>query len=249
MVSEKILRKRLSLGLTQEEFANKIGYSRSYVAEIETGKVQPSRKFLLAVSNKLNLSIDELVSDSLVLKAIDANRGTENPDIIFLFAFTQNDIEWIKDYLKELLKNRKTIIVEASAMTNYKQVYSAILNKEYKTFMYRDELSEILLNDEIMLVIKNISLSKMPKKQKGGVIRDIFKIMDDAWDSRKGDEDHVSRHKDPKSALIVLDFPSFLENFYNEIGYYAVPVYPLPEISYSHLVSKVLPGVSLIQKK
>lgn len=91
-----------------------------------------------------------------------------------------------------------------------------------------DELKKMLLDDEIMLVIKNPSLSGMPKKDIGNCIRDIFKIMDDAWIKI---EHGKLEHKNPKSALIVLDFPNFLEKYYDEIGYYAIPVYPKFELN------------------
>jgi len=48
--------------ITQEEFAKRIGYSRSYLRDIEYGRVKPSRGFLVAVSAEFNVSIDWLLT-------------------------------------------------------------------------------------------------------------------------------------------------------------------------------------------
>jgi phage repressor protein C with HTH and peptisase S24 domain len=46
-IAQKVADVRDSLGLSQEEFAKRIGFSRNYVSRIETGKSKnPSRKFL-----------------------------------------------------------------------------------------------------------------------------------------------------------------------------------------------------------
>lgn len=45
-VSQVIVRKtRLRMNMTQEQFANKTGYSQEYISEIENGKKYPSKEF------------------------------------------------------------------------------------------------------------------------------------------------------------------------------------------------------------
>ena len=229
MISERIALQRTRFGLTQKEFAKKIGYSQSYLAEIESGKVKPSRNFLEAVSRVFNMSIDALLTDSTIVDAIDAHRGTENPDIIFLYAFAQAEIDDIENLLRTVLAGRKLIIIDARGLKTWGQLLKAITGKEDKQLELSNVLKSMLLDEEIMLVLKNLSLSELPKKDIGFYVRDIFKIMDDAWLRKGKDEDFEEgklKHIKPKSALILLDFPSFLERYYNEIAYYTIAIYP-----------------------
>jgi phage repressor protein C with HTH and peptisase S24 domain len=55
--SHKLMEIRRSLGLNQEEFGRKIGYSREVVSKVENGKMEPSRWFVEAVLNFQNDSI------------------------------------------------------------------------------------------------------------------------------------------------------------------------------------------------
>jgi phage repressor protein C with HTH and peptisase S24 domain len=50
----KLMEIRRSLGLNQEEFGRKIGYSREVVSKVENGKMDPSRWFVEAVLNFQN---------------------------------------------------------------------------------------------------------------------------------------------------------------------------------------------------
>jgi transcriptional regulator with XRE-family HTH domain len=54
----KIVRKRS--GLTQEEFADRIGFHKNQVHYVEVGKSYPSDDFLWKVSSRFNISIDWL---------------------------------------------------------------------------------------------------------------------------------------------------------------------------------------------
>jgi transcriptional regulator with XRE-family HTH domain len=57
----KVLRAEASL--TQEELCDKAGFSRSYYAEVETGKRNPSYLNLVRISEALEVSLHKLVSD------------------------------------------------------------------------------------------------------------------------------------------------------------------------------------------
>lgn len=74
----------------------------------------------------------------------------------------------------------------------------------------RPEYAPMLLNQEIILIIKNMSLSQIPRS--GDTIRSVFKIMDDA-------------SSQSKSSLILLDFPSYLEKNMQSFGDYVVPIH------------------------
>ena len=64
LVGQKIKDKRLKLGITQEQLAEKCDISVSYIAHIERGTKSLSLETAVKVSNALNVSLDYLVGRS-----------------------------------------------------------------------------------------------------------------------------------------------------------------------------------------
>lgn len=56
----KVREKREALGLSQEEFADKCGFDRTYISMIERGKRNISLLNLLRIANGLNTSVSTL---------------------------------------------------------------------------------------------------------------------------------------------------------------------------------------------
>jgi transcriptional regulator with XRE-family HTH domain len=54
----------ISMGLTQKDFAEKIGYSRSYVSEIITGNRTMSEDFKIKFKNQFRVDVKELVTEN-----------------------------------------------------------------------------------------------------------------------------------------------------------------------------------------
>jgi transcriptional regulator with XRE-family HTH domain len=211
--------------LTQETFSKSLGYSRAYIADIESGRTRPSRKLLETISQNYDVSIDWLLSDNQILSIIESNKKSENPDLIFGYAFTQEGIDRAEKTLKESLRGKNYIFINASTVRNFTQFLKMVLNeKEGSAAKLQDQLKRMMLNNEVILIIRNMSLSKIPKN--GWYIKDIFKILDDAWVKNNADKGgETLMHLTPKSSLIVLDFPSYLEKNMDSFGYYAVPIY------------------------
>lgn len=223
ILKNKILEIRVDSNLSRERFAKSLGYSKSYVADIETGRTKPSRRFLEKISSVRGVSIDWLLSESTILDLIEANKITEDPDLIFTYAFTQKGIDRAEKYLKELLANKKFIFIDASGIKSLYQFLKKLINTDGNSGQLWYKLEDIMLNQEVVLIIKNISLSKIYRS--GYFIKDIFKIMDDAWEVNKSGDDVELEHRMPPSTLIILDFPSYLEKNMDTFGYYAVPIY------------------------
>lgn len=59
---DRIRQKRLLLGLTQDEMAEKIDRAAKYYADIERGSCGMSVETLMALSETLNLSIDYIIT-------------------------------------------------------------------------------------------------------------------------------------------------------------------------------------------
>nr|DAU29992.1 MAG TPA: helix-turn-helix domain protein [Caudoviricetes sp.]DAW61146.1 MAG TPA: helix-turn-helix domain protein [Caudoviricetes sp.]DAY03738.1 MAG TPA: helix-turn-helix domain protein [Caudoviricetes sp.] len=60
IVNERIKELRSRLGLTQEEFSSKIGLSRNFIAQIETGTKKPSERTIFDICEKFNVNQDWL---------------------------------------------------------------------------------------------------------------------------------------------------------------------------------------------
>lgn len=72
-VGELVARKRLSLGMTQDELADRIEKDQSYVSQIERGKVQrPGDDILRALADALDVPFDDLrvAAGSAVIQVI-----------------------------------------------------------------------------------------------------------------------------------------------------------------------------------
>ena len=60
---QKIKHRREELGYTQEELAQKMQTSQSYVSRLESGTFKPSMPMIINVAIALNISIDYLLLD------------------------------------------------------------------------------------------------------------------------------------------------------------------------------------------
>ena len=60
-VGERLRAKRLLLGMTREEVAEKIGRASKYYADIERGSCGMSTETLLALASVLDMSLDYII--------------------------------------------------------------------------------------------------------------------------------------------------------------------------------------------
>jgi len=60
-LGEKIKEKRLEVGMTQEELADRTGLHRTYISGLESGTRNPALKNLNKLSKALKISIDSLM--------------------------------------------------------------------------------------------------------------------------------------------------------------------------------------------
>ncbi|MDQ7838259.1 MAG: helix-turn-helix transcriptional regulator [Thermodesulfobacteriota bacterium] len=224
--SQKIKEIRKKQRLSQNNFGKSLGYSQGYIADVESGRTKPSRGMLEAIQRVYGTSIDWLLSENQILDLIEENKDPEvTQHIIFVYAFTQQGIDHSEEILRDVLANTKYIFVDASGIKSGYQFLKKIFNVEGTTQQLWDEqLEPMMLNEEVVLIIKNMSLSKIPDS--GGLIRSIFKIMDDAREKRQEGTRSVMVRKRTKSSLIILDYPSYVEKNMM-FGYYAIPIYLL----------------------
>jgi len=195
------LRKKLKL--TQQEFADQINYSRSYLSDIEIGKVKPSRRFLEAVSERYGISLDSLAENSYEDWINYLVTCTEEDFFIFIFGFNTAELCKGEIELMLYLANMDHVSVDASEIKSYSGLLSAIMEKEYNKDNGPVQKQYGLFAQEsehFFIFLKNFSKSKIPKKE-----QKLKQLIND------------SCHQ----TIIVLDKPSFLEKYSDELYSYA----------------------------
>jgi transcriptional regulator with XRE-family HTH domain len=66
---EKLRHLRTQRGLTMQQLADALGYGSSgYVSDVETGKREPTLKFVLKVADLFDASLDQLLRDTIELE-------------------------------------------------------------------------------------------------------------------------------------------------------------------------------------
>ena len=92
--NEKLLHLRTSLGLTQEEFGEKLNVSNQFVSQVEVGKRNVGLRFLKKVSETFGVKLMELI-------------GEEDK-----FVITEDDESFIMKFLKTLTVEEKAQILK-----------------------------------------------------------------------------------------------------------------------------------------
>lgn len=106
---------RKKLNMTQGEFAQSIGMSQSFIAEVERGGKEPSRSLLIAIARAYDVSLDWLLlgkKNYATLKPMAESEAdqlrTENEALKKENSVLEADIKRIEDACKKLdVENRE----------------------------------------------------------------------------------------------------------------------------------------------
>jgi len=202
--------------MTQDEFARSIGYSKSYLKDIEYGKVKPSRGFLEAISSKFGISIDSLISDlgGKIVRAIYTISeliGKHKGGFIYLYDFTDAGLKKAEEELLKFLKDFEYRIIECKEIRSPNQFLSVLTGEKgnthelWKIFQKRSYAPRDFKKAEF-LVLKNFSLSRIKS------YAEIFRDLSEELSLNNG-------------SLIVIDKPCFLEKNSGRFYYYAYPIH------------------------
>lgn len=173
-ISERIIKKREELGLTQTDLAKRAGLKPPAISQYESGSRNPSYEALIKLSNALNVTTDYLISgkeiriDSIndqttkmLLKIID-NLSIENKDKLLEYAaflthgycdktvpILNNAVDYAEYILKNIYPNILPVDVYEIAKLLNIVVYEGNLNNEYEGLLIKDRDKTIIIDKSI----------------------------------------------------------------------------------------------------
>lgn len=112
-MKERIRNVRKALGLTQTEFAEKLGIKQNTMANIETGRRNASKQLLFSICREFGVNLDYLLhgdepmfapKDVTTLDKIDQYLTGENPFVraVFMELACLSDQEW--EYMYKFMR-------------------------------------------------------------------------------------------------------------------------------------------------
>lgn len=104
-IGQRIKKQRKKLKLTLEQFSEKVGISRNYLAEIESGRKLPSLNTFILIINNLNMSSDEI----LKTEVIRARPYVENEIVCMTKNLKPQQFKIVLDVIEALIKNIENI--------------------------------------------------------------------------------------------------------------------------------------------
>jgi len=206
---------RSSLDISQEEFAKSVGYSRSYVKDLESGRVKPSRAFLEALRAKYGISIDALLNNlgSQIVAGLNAHFLTSDRGFIYLYDFTDSGLDAAEQKLLEFLDGKKFKIIDGRKVKSRLAFFSELSGMEGHHDFHKHFEHLRSTSDYDFIVLKRFSESPM-KNLMWGIYRDIARYV--------------------PSSLIVIDKPSYLEKNINNLYYSAFPIHFKDSFGFTH---------------
>lgn len=164
-IGDRVVQLRVSRGMTQQQFAERIGYSRSYLRDIETGKVGASQRFVQAVIEKFGVTLGWLnesrLEDWISESVLNAAESDEHFFIV-LYVFNQAEMGIGEEKLAEYLRSFDHVAIDASQIGTQSGLLSALMGTDYKGkgifTRYRDYCDQ---KEFFYVLIKNLSQSKI----------------------------------------------------------------------------------------
>lgn len=133
IMGERIKKRRLELGLTQERLADEAQISKGFLSDVETGTRKPSAEYLLLIANVLKVSLDYLMKGEDSSPAAPAANKIKIPGSLSDFALEAGlSYEVVKSMLEARLRivaNRRNTVDDDLEHFNWRGFYNAM--KDY----------------------------------------------------------------------------------------------------------------------
>jgi transcriptional regulator with XRE-family HTH domain len=102
-IGKKIADKRILLGITQEELAEKLDTSANYISNIETGIKSGSLVFYLKIANELKLSLDYLFSEEI--PNVDVTKANNKELIELIDMLSKDEKQMANVFIRNIVKS------------------------------------------------------------------------------------------------------------------------------------------------
>lgn len=112
LLGKRIREERLKLNLTQERLAEDVDLTTAYIGQVERGERNLTLENLVAVANRLNVTVDYLLSDSITT-------GTD-PSVIQLSQLLSNKTQEEKAMAVDVIKTLFRHLEHTSGSTEAK---------------------------------------------------------------------------------------------------------------------------------
>ncbi|MFZ4437106.1 MAG: helix-turn-helix domain-containing protein [Syntrophales bacterium] len=213
--ADQIAKLRSFLGISQNDFAKSINYSRSYVKDIESGRVKPSRGFLEALRSKYGVSIDALLSNLgvQIIAGLNAHFLTSDKGFIYLYDFTDSGLDAAEQKLLEFLNGKKFKIVDGRKVSGRLELFAELSGSKERADSEKHFRHFVTTGNNDFIVLKRFSESPI-KSQVWGIYRDMARYM--------------------QGSLIVLDKPAYLEKYIERLYYSAFPIHFKDSFGFAH---------------
>jgi len=206
---------RFFLGMSQEDFAKSINYSRSYVKDVESGRVKPSRGFLEALKAKYGISIDAILSNlgTQIIAGLSARFLTSERGFIYVYDFTDSGLDAAEQRLLEFLSGKKFKIIDGKKVKGKIDFFSQLSGLKQRGNVFKHFEHFTTTSDLEFLVLKCFSESTI-KKEMWGIYRDLSRRM--------------------RGSLIVIDKPGYLEKYIARLYHAAFPIHFKDSFGFVH---------------
>ena len=217
---------RVNKGLKKGEFAEMIGSRSSTYATLLKGKTA-NGELAITLNKLFNVNLNWLLTgvgdmynkpfgyecsyftylENTMKRIFTDNLKLSNRRVLVISAYSKRGIEIRSDFLEHLFNTTDTKyqIIDATDKTKPQ------ILKEIKQNSHNSDLKEAFYYTEIVFIIKNISQSKIAKKEQGFFMRSLLKVNDDA---------HFNSVI-PSSELIFIDYACFIQENIEIISTYS----------------------------
>lgn len=207
---ERIRVERIKLGMTQEEFANKLHLSKQQINNYELTRRQPDYKTLLEICKFLNVSTDYILGNT-------ESKKVENTEISCKLGLSDMSIEKLCTYAEKTSWNKD---IFNGAITSY-QYYSIIINK----IIENENFGKLIFFIRKYINSFKIEALKREIKQNEVLYKDDItgeeitnkKIMDDAIEQGIYDTDYEESSTDICAYKINVLFNKIIEKIINQL--------------------------------
>jgi len=108
-VSENVHKYRKNARLSQNQLSEKAGVSRTFISDLERGANKlPSINILCRLAEALNISVDNLIQDTLTVYAPSDNDSLSKEIAETLHCKSERDLQTILSYINYLAANGVT---------------------------------------------------------------------------------------------------------------------------------------------